>query len=85
MKKTYFTILILILIICLLFGTVCFKPNIHTATHEELQEINGIGEVLSNRISLYLDLNKNATIEDLDCIDGIGDKTIEKIKRKFGD
>lgn len=85
MKKTYLTIIILILVITFIFGAVCYRPNINTATIEELTEIRGIGEVLSNRISLYLDLNENATFEDIDNIEGIGEYIIKLLKQKWSD
>jgi len=85
MKKTYLTIIVLVLVISFIFGAVCYRPNINTATIEELTEIRGIGEVLSNRISLYLDTNKNATFEDIEDIDGIGEYRIELLKQKWSD
>jgi len=66
-------------------AVVTHKPDINTATIEELQDIRGIGEVLSNRISLYLDTNKKATFEDIDDIDGIGEYRIELLKERWSD
>jgi len=86
-KVKYFIIALLITIL-LLAPTIYFltdKPNIHDATIEELQEINDIGEVLSFEIVSYLNLNKNATVQDLMNIDGIGPVRIEKLKKEYGD
>ena len=81
--------LIIFIIIMAILTTSCTilvvtdKPNIHEATIEELQDINGIGEVLSLRVISYLKLNKNATIEDLEDVRGIGEKRIELIKEVY--
>ena len=85
LAKSYAIVLIVVLLISIMLGMVIYKPNIHNATIEELQEINGIGEVLSNRISLYLDLNKDACIEDLYDVDGVGRITIKKLKKEWSD
>ena len=67
-----------ILLVC------CSKPDIRTATQDQLQaEILGIGEIKSELIVSYLESNKNATIEDLERIEGIGEVLIEKIKKRW--
>ena len=85
MKKTYFIIIILILIIALIFGVMIYRPSVHNATYEELVEINGIGDTLAIRVLSYLDSNKTCCIEDLDDVKGIGEGKLELIKRKYGD
>lgn len=81
--KSYAIVLIVVILVSCVIGAVVYRPTIHDCSIEELQEINGIGEILSNRIHLYLESNKNATIEDLRVIDGIGDITIQKLKRRW--
>ena len=55
--------------------------NINTATKEELQTINGIGESKANNIIKYREEVGNfKTIADLKNVDGIGDNLYESIK-----
>ena len=83
MKKNIIILLIFSILLAFIIGTAFYQPSIHDATIEELQEINGIGEKLSQDIYMYLKVNKGATIEDLDDIKYIGEITIKKIKRKY--
>lgn len=58
--------------------------NINTASIDELQRINGIGEVKANSILEYRDKNGGfKSIEEIKNVDGIGEKTFEKIKDKI--
>jgi len=55
--------------------------NINTATIEELQTINGIGESKAKSIIEYRKTNgKFKSIEDIKNVEGIGDKLYETIK-----
>lgn len=55
--------------------------NINTATKEELQTINGIGESKANNIIKYREENGNFnSIEDIKNVEGIGDNLYETIK-----
>lgn len=55
--------------------------NINTATLEELQKINGVGEVKAKKIIEYREKNGGfKSIEEIKNIGGIGDKTFEKMK-----
>lgn len=83
MKNKIITLFVVVLIITSTILIACDKPNIETATIEELQEINGIGEVLSLRIVSYLKSNKNATIDNLSDIKGIGEVKLELIRKEF--
>jgi comEA protein len=55
--------------------------RLNNATREELESINGIGPVLAERILSYRE-EKGAfkSIEELNKVQGIGEKSIEKIK-----
>lgn len=55
--------------------------NINTATISELQNITGVGEVKAQSIINYREKNGGfKSIEEIKNVDGIGDKTFEKIK-----
>jgi len=57
------------------------KININTATEQELQQISGIGPSKAKAIIEYREKNGSfQTIEDLDKVSGIGEKTLEHMK-----
>lgn len=57
------------------------KISINDADLSKLKEIPGIGEVKANSIILYREKNNGfKSIEELKNVDGIGEKTFEKIK-----
>lgn len=60
------------------------KININTATSEELQTLNGVGPATAEKILAYRNSNGAfKRIEDLKNVDGIGDKTFEKLKEQI--
>ena len=57
------------------------KVSINNSDIAKLKEIPGIGEVKANSIILYREKNNGfKSIEELKKVDGIGEKTFEKIK-----
>lgn len=54
--------------------------NINIASKDELMTLNGIGEVMADRIIEYRNGNRFKTITDIKNVKGIGDATYEKIK-----
>lgn len=55
--------------------------NINTATSEELQELDGIGPAMASRIIEYRQTNGAFTsVDDLENVSGIGEKTLEKLR-----
>ena len=57
------------------------KVNINTATLEQLQTLNGVGESIAQSIIAYREENgKFSSIEEIKNVSGIGDSKFEKIK-----
>lgn len=54
--------------------------DINTASIDIIMSLPGIGEVYANRIIEYRNTKKFSSIEEIKNIEGIGDKTFEKIK-----
>lgn len=54
--------------------------NINTASADELKTLNGIGDVMAERIIEYRSSTAFKSIEDIMSVEGIGSKTYEKIK-----
>lgn len=74
-----------ILSVALLAAVVTYKPDIHTATLEQLCDIRGIDETLSIRVLNYLKSNPNADIDDIDVVKGFGIYRINLLKERYGD
>jgi hypothetical protein len=82
-SRVYSLILIMILIACLLFGVVMYRPSIQTATYDELISIKGIGNVLADRALSYLTLNPECCLEDLDDVEGIGVERLKLLSKEW--
>ena len=55
--------------------------NINTAGVDDLKTLPGIGDTLAQRIANYRSANGHfTTVDELDAVQGIGEKTIEKVK-----
>jgi DNA uptake protein ComE-like DNA-binding protein len=83
MKSKYTIIILSVIIFCSISFIVLNKPPISEATAQEIQTINGIGEVLSERVVSYLDANPNADIEDLEAVKGIGPEKVKLLRKEF--
>ena len=57
--------------------------NINTASVDELKTLNGIGEVMAERIIEYRSTKAFKSKEDIMSVDGIGSKIYEKIKDRI--
>ncbi|NWK77160.1 ComEA family DNA-binding protein [Aquitalea sp. LB_tupeE] len=56
--------------------------NINTANQQQLESLNGIGPVKAKAIIDYRTKNGAfKTVDDLKKVSGIGDKTLEKLKK----
>jgi competence protein ComEA len=57
------------------------KPSIGTATIEQLDEIDGIGPTLAERIVEYRTKNGGfSSLDELQDVDGIGEKRLETLR-----
>ena len=75
--------LISLILLTTLTYTVTYKPSITTATYEQLTDIPYIGHVTAQDIIYYCDANKNASVEDLEYINGIGEETIKVLLERW--
>ena len=85
-KKRFKCVLIfatVAIITALVLLVIFYKPPLKNACIDDLKYINGIGVYNAGAIVEYLTYNQDAEPEDLDIIDGIGEKTIEKVKEKY--
>ena len=77
----------LLLGLCLALSTAAFaeKVNINTATAEQIASaMTGVGESKAQAIVEYREQHgKFKSIQDLEYVDGIGEKTIEKNSHKL--
>ena len=85
MKKALvlFALFILVFVSCLTCFSLNCKDDIHTATFEELVELDDIGEVLSVRILAHIETNEDCTVDELTCIKGIGEQRLKEIKKHY--
>lgn len=81
--KNKIIIILLIIVIVGLIGCLIYRPSIHEATLYDLQDINGIGEVLSKDIMVYINSHPNCNVDDLINIDGIGKTKLFRIKVRY--
>jgi competence protein ComEA len=62
-------------------GTATVKPSLATATVEQLEEVDGIGPTLAERIVEYRDEHGGfRSLEELREVDGIGEKRLESLR-----
>ncbi len=83
MKQKTIVIVALLLLICVSFYTISFKPSITNATAIELQNISGIGEVISLRIVFYYNTHPDHGVNEAIRVKGIGEKLLSKLKRRY--
>ena len=71
-------------VIALLIVAWCLsKPPIQNANISQLVAINGIGEVLAERIYDYVKENPSCDVGDLLDIDGVGEVRLKELKENF--
>ncbi|MBV8680623.1 MAG: helix-hairpin-helix domain-containing protein [Aquitalea sp.] len=75
----------LLVLMCSLFficASALAAVNINTATQQQLESLNGIGPVKAKAILDYRTKNGPfKSVDDLKKVSGIGDKTLEKLRK----
>lgn len=59
------------------------KRNVATATVQDLTEVQGVGQVLAERIVAFREQNALTSIDDLQKVSGVGKVLLERIKELF--
>lgn len=67
----------------LILFLILYKPPLKNASINDLKEIDGIGPMKAAIIEKYYDQCPEASIDSIDDIEGIGEKTVEKLKEKY--
>ena len=81
--KCIFIFCLTAIVTAIILFLVFYKPPLKNAWIDDLKDIDGIGVYKAGAIVEYITYNQDATPEDLDDIEGIGEKTIEKVKEKY--
>lgn len=81
--KNKVIILFLVVVLVGLGLSFILRPTIHNANIEDIQAINGFGDVLSERVVLYTNEHKNYTVDDIINVEGIGPKKLIKLKLRY--
>jgi len=87
--KKYIKCIIIITLICVLGVSSVFiaarKPDIRKVDRYQIEEINGIGQELAERVQSYCIKNNVDSVKKLHPgqIKRVGVKTIAKLKKKF--
>ena len=77
--KKLFALLVGMFFVC---ASALAAININTATQQQLETLNGIGPVKAKAIIDYRSKNGAfKSVDDLKKVSGIGDKTLEKLKK----
>ena len=84
-KIKCFLIALLITIVIVLPCSIFFlhKTDISQATYSEIYQLEEFGEVLSNKVILFLEKNPHANVDDLILIDGIGEERLKILKKYY--
>ena len=85
-KKRFKCVLIFVtvaIVTAIILFLILYKPPLKNACIDDLKDIDGIGVYKAGAIVEFITYNQDAEPEDLDVIDGIGEKTIEKVKEKY--
>jgi len=83
MKSKVITLFLIFIILLSSILLISSKPSIHDVSIEDLQNIKGIGSVLSDRVGSFLLTNPDCDIEDLLEVEGIGEERLELIRKEF--
>lgn len=81
--KRIFIFCLTAIVTALIVFMITYKPPLKNACIDDLKDIDGVGVYKAGVIVEYITYNQDATPEDLDIIDGVGEKTIEKVKEKY--
>ena len=62
---------------------ILYKPPLKNACIDDLKDIDGVGVYKAGVIVEYVTYHPDSKIDDFDDIEGIGEKTVEKLKEKY--
>lgn len=82
-KREIAVILAISLSLLLVIGATLYKPSIHNAVYYDLIQVDEVGDIRATAILNYLKINPDAKLEHLTLIDGIGEKILSNLKRRF--
>jgi len=84
--KVKIYIVAFLIIILTTFNLLCstHKENIYNATINDLDNVSEIGEILSNRIYLYVQTNDIQSVDELEGqIDNVGEVRLKELKKIY--
>ena len=83
LRKDYFIVITIVLILSLVSTPIWYRKDIHNATYNDLVAIHGIGNELAVQILAYCVADSSCSANDLIEISGIGEVRLKEIKKHY--